>query len=78
MVIYFSFFILTERQKKRPSFVNPNLHLVSEMKTKTNTFGLFISCWCIAWEERNILVPSRGYEIYPFIPPRKTTQKSFW
>lgn len=48
MAINYSFFILTERQKKQSSIINPNLHLQSEMRTKANTLGLFICYGCIA------------------------------
>lgn len=42
MAIYYSFFILTERQKNCPSIINPNPYLCTEMNTKTNTLGSFI------------------------------------
>lgn len=35
MAIYYSFFILTQRQKDRPSAENPNPHLHAEMNSKT-------------------------------------------
>lgn len=74
MAIYYSFFILTERQKNRPSIVNPNPHLHAEMNTKTNTLGLFISHWYLStvWEHRSVLVTLGGYEISPLTPSKTT------